>query len=49
LIGATWGSIAVGDPAGQWGFMFVFFIVLAISYILYRKISAASPTKDAAV
>ena len=42
LIGATWGSIAVGDPVSQWAFMFVFFIVLAISYSLYHKKTAAA-------
>jgi hypothetical protein len=48
LIGATYGQIAVGDPAGKWAFMFVFFIVLAISYILYHKIKAGSSKTGAA-
>lgn len=37
LIGATYSSICVGDPAGAWGFMFVFIILFALAYIYHLK------------
>lgn len=37
LIGATYSAIAVGDPAGKWAPMIIFFAVLAGSYIYYHK------------
>ena len=51
LLGATYGSYAVGDPAGQWVFMFIFIALLACSYIYYHKIlkSKATTVKDAVV
>jgi hypothetical protein len=49
LIGATYSSYAVGDPASGWGFMFVFIALLAVSYIYYHKKLKASSTKDATV
>ncbi|MGP8216949.1 MAG: DoxX family protein [Bacteroidia bacterium] len=37
LIAATYSSIAVGDPAKNWCFMFIFFVVLFTSYFFYHK------------
>ncbi|HSY76187.1 MAG TPA: DoxX family protein [Bacteroidia bacterium] len=37
LIGATYSTIAVGEPASHWGFMAIFFAVLFTSYALYHK------------
>lgn len=41
LGGATYSSIALGDPfwgpQGGWAFMFLPFLVLALSYIFYHK------------
>ncbi len=49
LIGATYSSYAVGDPATQWVFMFVFIALLACSYIFYHKKVKATTVKDAVV
>jgi hypothetical protein len=37
MIGATYSMYASGDPASQWGFMFIFLALLACSYIFYHK------------
>ncbi|HTA84069.1 MAG TPA: DoxX family protein [Bacteroidia bacterium] len=37
LVAATYSAAAVGDPISQWGFMAVFFLVAAVSYIYYHK------------
>ncbi|MGZ3871362.1 MAG: DoxX family protein [Mucilaginibacter sp.] len=37
LIWATYSSISVGDPAGQWGFMFVFIALFILAYIFHLK------------
>ena len=37
LIGATYSTIAVGEPAKNWCFMLVFFAVLFTSYFSYHK------------
>lgn len=37
LIGATYSAIAVGDSIGKWAPMFIFFALLAGSYIYYHK------------
>jgi hypothetical protein len=37
LIWATYSSISVGDPAKQWCFMLVFFILFAFAYIYHLK------------
>ena len=41
LMGATYSSICIGDPASQWGFMFPFFGIVAGSYIFHHKILKA--------
>jgi len=45
LLGATYGSIAVGDPASKWVFMFIFLGLWACSYIYYHKKLKATGTK----
>jgi len=37
LIGATYSSYAIGEPASSWAMMFIFIAVLACSYILHKK------------
>lgn len=37
LIGATYSSIAVGEPFSSWVFMLVFVAFDAVSYIYYHK------------
>lgn len=37
LIGALYSMIAIGTPAKNWSFMFVFIAVLFASYFLYHK------------
>jgi hypothetical protein len=45
LTGALYSSIASGDPASGWVFMFVFFILIAVSYIYHHKRLKAAVTK----
>jgi hypothetical protein len=42
LVGATYSSVKVGDPASDTSFMLIPMIFLAASYILYHKRLAAS-------
>jgi hypothetical protein len=42
LTGATYSTIAVGEPVTAWGFMFVFFAIVAGSYIFYHKMQKTS-------
>jgi hypothetical protein len=37
LVGATYSSIAVGDPASMWAFMFIGFAIIAGSYVCYHR------------
>ncbi len=37
LIGATYSTIAIGEPASHWGFMAIFFAFLFGSYYFYHK------------
>ncbi|MDP4130288.1 MAG: DoxX family protein [Bacteroidota bacterium] len=37
LAGATYSSIAVGDPVKNWTFFLLFFIMIAGSYYFYHK------------
>lgn len=37
LVGATYSSIAVGDPASKWAFMFIGFAIIAGSYVCYHR------------
>ena len=37
LTAATYSSIAIGEPASSWGFMIIFFALVAGSYIYYHK------------
>jgi hypothetical protein len=37
LVGATYSSVAVGDPASNWAFMFIGFAIIAGSYVCYHK------------
>ena len=37
LIGAMYSQIAVGTPASQWMFMFIWIILLIVSYVFYHK------------
>ena len=37
LIAATYSMIAIGSPFSQWGFMLIFLILAAVSYIYYHK------------
>ena len=41
LIAATYSSIALGDPASGWSFMFLPLAFLVASYIFYHKRMAA--------
>jgi hypothetical protein len=41
LTGATYSAIAIGDPASQWMFMFLFFATVFGSYIFHHKILKA--------
>jgi len=49
LLGATYSSYAIGEPASNWTPMFIFIALLAASYILYRKRLEYKPAKNAAV
>ena len=42
LLGATYSSISSGEPASEWGFMAIFFIMVGGSYIYYHKKLKAS-------
>jgi len=37
LSAATYSSIAIGESVSKWGFMIIFFILVAGSYIYYHK------------
>jgi hypothetical protein len=37
LVGATYSSVAVGDPASNWAFMFIGFAIIAGSYVYYHR------------
>jgi uncharacterized membrane protein YphA (DoxX/SURF4 family) len=37
LIAAAYSLAAVGDPFSKWCFMFLFFVLAAVSYIFYHK------------
>jgi len=41
LMGATYSSMCIGDPASQWIFMFPFFGIVFGSYIFHHKILKA--------
>ncbi|CAN5602071.1 DoxX family protein [soil metagenome] len=48
LTGATYSSISIGDPVGEWIFMVLPFSLLALSYIFYHKKLSATPAQHAA-
>src|ERR1700679_3792100 len=37
LLGATYSQIAIGIPVSQWIFMFIWIILLIVSYVFYHK------------
>jgi uncharacterized membrane protein YphA (DoxX/SURF4 family) len=42
LVGATYSSIAAGDPASTWAFMFIAFAIIAGSYVCYHRKQSTS-------
>jgi uncharacterized membrane protein YphA (DoxX/SURF4 family) len=48
LIGATYSTYAVGEPASHWGFMFIFIALLAGSYYFYHQKLKEAALKSAA-
>lgn len=48
LIGATYSSISIGAPVGEWIFKVLPFSLLALSYIFYHKKLSATPAQHAA-
>jgi uncharacterized membrane protein YphA (DoxX/SURF4 family) len=47
LTGAMYSSISVGDPASNWMFFIIIYIIIAVSYIFHhRKLRAASREND---
>jgi uncharacterized membrane protein YphA (DoxX/SURF4 family) len=47
LISATYSFIAIGDPVKDWAPMFIFFIILSVSYIYHHKRLRAAGVRDA--
>ena len=46
LLGATTSHLTVGDPVAYWSKPFSLFVVLAISYVLWKKITLTRQRHD---
>ena len=49
LLGATISMIVTGFAVADWAPMFIFLVILAVSYIYYHKRLAAAGVKDSTV
>jgi uncharacterized membrane protein YphA (DoxX/SURF4 family) len=49
LVGATYSSVAVGDPAGNWAFMFIGFAIIAGSYVCYHRKQISTSSRQVTV
>jgi hypothetical protein len=49
LVGATYSSVAVGDPASNWAFMFIGFAIIAGSYVCYHRKQISTSSRQVTV